>query len=539
MKTLIFLTLTLCMVTCINHIALAQTCDDPGAKELTRVYYVNGMNNESWEIISGKNRLETLLGGSPRYRFGYSTNTMEPALEQSLEVFRQRVSEKQDSRQFWQWIVNPKEAGLNALQRLWFDLFIKNAANIEYNKDPELRTMIDEYIQDLRSGKKVILVAHSQGNFYANNAYAYIVQRFPQYRDSIGIVAVGTPSGRVQDGGNHSNNEYDVVLYGLVRNIGGFPVLGHTFRYDEPDSFGDFNALLNHNFIKTYIKKDGANIRSYILATERRLTSPKPIPQCDPNTPKIRTDGVSNITSTSATVMATLTDGVKVDTWFILSDSASSANCTAGNRNGIGPDTAIKTISGTFGNLKPSTGYSYRGCAMGRNKKVISGAVRSFRTSSAPPPPPPPPPTTVPCGGNLSVSGGFQPYSTRIDLGTKSGNVYIEFQPFTIPDALEIKEVGGNRYYSGPVSATSSGSPWFANVNKKSSVRYWDVNVYPSPNLNTAWEVYISCPGSPILSPQAQNPEGNSSNSVFQLVDPSYPRELLQLPTRSEVDKPN
>jgi hypothetical protein len=80
---------------------------------------------------------------------------------------------------------------------------------------------VDNYLADLNSGKKVVIVAHSQGNFYANNAYRYIKEDYNKFIDSIGIVSVATPATWVEGAPRrpddkindyYTNNPNDLII---------------------------------------------------------------------------------------------------------------------------------------------------------------------------------------------------------------------------------------------------------------------------------------------------------------------------------------
>ena len=141
-------------------------CDKPNDPEQVRIYFANGMNNESWDILASKDALQDLVVLTSDRSFGISENTKETFFRQLLEVYSQKESE---SSQFWLWLADM------SLAPQWFQDAVIAAQttlvnNVSYALDKDLRIMINEYLQDLNSGKKVVIVSHSQGNFYANEA---------------------------------------------------------------------------------------------------------------------------------------------------------------------------------------------------------------------------------------------------------------------------------------------------------------------------------------------------------------------------------
>ena len=64
---------------------------------------------------------------------------------------------------------------------------------------------------DLQGGQRVIVVAHSQGNFFANKAVQEVTGRQPQCAESI-VVSVATPASRLANGGSRYVTAKDYVV---------------------------------------------------------------------------------------------------------------------------------------------------------------------------------------------------------------------------------------------------------------------------------------------------------------------------------------
>ena len=283
---------------------LAVVCDNPQSSDLIRIYFVNGMNNSAHQIEKSTVALSDLVGETPSRTFGKSINNKEGFITQLLEVFEQRQLEVS---KLWEWLQNLSDAP--EWFKNTFNEKLALIANLAVYADLDLRLMVDEYLQDLHSGKKVLLVSHSQGNFYANNAYQFIRDNYPKYINSIGIVAVGTPSGRVQDGGHYTTNSLDLVI-NLVRL--GYYVLPANMTYDEP------GTLLNHSFIGTYLAAAGPKIRSDVFNTINRLVVPEKHFDC--KTPDevpviVDTTYANYITQSSARLNGYVISGKNLYTW--------------------------------------------------------------------------------------------------------------------------------------------------------------------------------------------------------------------------------
>ena len=118
--------------------------------------------------------------------------------------------------------------------------------------------------------RKLLLVAHSQGNFYANSFYDKVAGKDGGVpAESIGVYSVATPSGRVAGGGRYLTSESDRVIAGLV---GSMPL----YRIMPPNTaieLQDGDDALGHNFANVYLKYKGAEIVSDIGESLDKLTT--------------------------------------------------------------------------------------------------------------------------------------------------------------------------------------------------------------------------------------------------------------------------
>ncbi len=182
--------------------------------------------------ISGTN-----LDGTITYKLAY--NPSEGALEDLVETFAQET--QTDYSKFWNYL-----AGLDIMPDYLQDKLkvianIVNASIVSAN--PSVQAHIEQYNTYLGKNRKVILVAHSQGNLYGNIAYLGIN---PQYLDRFGIVSVANPDDYVAGGGPYTTIEEDLIIgslsTALVSNVNNF-----SLTYINPFD------LSGHNFIKSYM----------------------------------------------------------------------------------------------------------------------------------------------------------------------------------------------------------------------------------------------------------------------------------------------
>src|SRR3989338_512057 len=118
--------------------------------------------------------------------------------------------------------------------------------------------------------EKLLLVAHSQGNFYANSFYDTVAGKDGGVpKESIGVYSVATPSGRVAGGGKWLTSDTDKVIAGAVartpfRNI--MKPNTHIELQVGDDSLG-------HSFSDSYLKYKGDTIISDIEWSLDKLTT--------------------------------------------------------------------------------------------------------------------------------------------------------------------------------------------------------------------------------------------------------------------------
>ena len=109
---------------------------------------------------------------------------------------------------------------------------------------------VQKYRTDLLAGNRVIVIAHSQGNLFANRARALLASD-PAVGASLGsmvLVPVATPASYVDGGFAHFTAEDDRVINQLRRT---HDVIGGAFDND-PGILNDSRDALNHYFGRSY-----------------------------------------------------------------------------------------------------------------------------------------------------------------------------------------------------------------------------------------------------------------------------------------------
>lgn len=254
----------------------------------TAIVYSNGMYDDKDSSKKSLTMLELRIRTDPRinayisqleFDLAYADNggASGPGslagLAQLYEVFVQKQAANDSS--FWRWL------GGIASAPSWFktmmnDLATATNANAyvddatlqkQLNGDPADPALQPGYRILLKEGKRVVIVAHSQGNFYANTAYDGLVQQYPGYANRLGIVAVATPDSRVAGGGQYITVPEDAVI-AAVRGVypgtlPAKPVSLVSANMAELGSVAWADASDGHSFVQWYLA--GTYTRNYIL----------------------------------------------------------------------------------------------------------------------------------------------------------------------------------------------------------------------------------------------------------------------------------
>ena len=171
-----------------------------------------------------------------------------------------------------------------------------------------------QYEISLERGDTVVLVPHSQGNLFANQAHQVVSDTTTGLVQGLGIVAVATPDSHVAGGSNNDFVEHNEdIVTGLVG-------LNDIFRQNFPGISETFEHLaedfLGHSFIKSYIEPPhGHESRRLILdlILEKLNTLESSNGMAKPNCPGIVLDPPSGPAAIEATVSNTLKSNIYLE----------------------------------------------------------------------------------------------------------------------------------------------------------------------------------------------------------------------------------
>ncbi|MBK5215702.1 MAG: DUF5011 domain-containing protein [Candidatus Pacebacteria bacterium] len=134
------------------------------------------------------------------------------------------------------------------------------------NSDFDLVEMLNDASEKVKT-QKILVVGHSQGNFYANNFYdkiAGIEGGVP--KESVGVYGVASPSDRVAGGGRYLTSDTDSVIASLVGKVKKIMAPNTHIKLSKADGNG-------HSFSGVYLKYRGDQIVSDIKSSLNNLSS--------------------------------------------------------------------------------------------------------------------------------------------------------------------------------------------------------------------------------------------------------------------------
>src|SRR3990167_1133863 len=131
--------------------------------------------------------------------------------------------------------------------------------------DYDLTEMLKSASEKVKT-RKLLIVGHSQGNFYANAFY----KKASVPLESTAVYSVATPSSYVAGGGDYITSETDKMIAGLVARVLRKDILPPNTRIEE--AANDTGLTAGHSFSDVYLKYRGAEIVGGIEKSLYKLT---------------------------------------------------------------------------------------------------------------------------------------------------------------------------------------------------------------------------------------------------------------------------
>lgn len=212
--------------------AEAQQCPTPIPPGIT-IVYANGMFTTREAAEDQRRKLEVALkdevansvGGAVPIEFRLAYNTNETWTDQIVQVATDYVQESAVTiLHAFSGIKVPSSVPLSDKINSVISTFTHRAAseadNIQNSKllrDEDLQEHVAMYRMALLEGRRVVLIPHSQGNFYVNSAYDLVVKSGPSYKDALAAVGLASPVHSIAGGGDYITNSADGVIVPLKK----------------------------------------------------------------------------------------------------------------------------------------------------------------------------------------------------------------------------------------------------------------------------------------------------------------------------------
>ena len=274
----------------------------------TSVYFSNGMFGDETAAQFYRGDLEQAYKSDLEARYPGSTFVFRLAYNEGdgaddlVEVIRQKFAELQlaeggrpGPRQMLHWLL--ARLPYERIRQVWRTITQSNRS-ITSGQVEEIRealasgwrqfwnedlyaapgNQVARYEADLQSGERVILVAHSQGNLFANSAVQEVSARRPPCAESIAVVGVATPASHLVNHASEHVTAKDDVVINFARVV--FPgVLRGNVNNDTGGRVE--RDFLNHSFDESYFA-EGLPSRTRIDSLVETLGEELPYPTDTP-----------------------------------------------------------------------------------------------------------------------------------------------------------------------------------------------------------------------------------------------------------------
>ncbi len=291
------------LVFCTETIAEGVSCQSPTG---TVVVFGNGILSKQRDANASRDKLSEILKATltpdefNKLKFELAYNKSYGFTSDFYESLKQKILTDNVAVSFWRWLGGREVVPVAVREEL-----TKMATRFDFSTrvaPTDLNNHLALYHSSINAGKKVVVVAHSQGNFFANAAYErlHIGQDAITSR-SFGIVSVANPAGFVGGGGPYTTLFEDLVIEAIAAStislatVGVLPPLGPNAT--NIGSGAVTSDWVGHNFILEYMAAGSRTvgpITQNVIAMNSSLVQP----------PQVVQDGI---------ITATLTWGAEPD----------------------------------------------------------------------------------------------------------------------------------------------------------------------------------------------------------------------------------
>ena len=269
-----------------------STCQVYAVDQRTVIYFGNGIDNTYVEALQSQALLvdayqDKLLEDYPGqiFEFKLAYNLTQGRLKDVIETIDQKLVEldeltanKTTAAQFY---MRYHSNSLGFVPQVISLLILNELASSSLDsRDTAFETaakFTDSYRTDLNQCHRVVIVAHSQGNLFANISMANLKDSYDSNIGMIGVASPAAPPGPPEGGNtNYWTAHDDHVINALRTQVS---VLESNVD-NEPKNTPDERDWTNHEFIKSYFKA-GLETRRIIDINLDNLMRNLEFPTCD------------------------------------------------------------------------------------------------------------------------------------------------------------------------------------------------------------------------------------------------------------------
>lgn len=197
----------------------------------------------------------------------------------SEEFFNHEKNEHLKSQTIFKNAYNPTHiAGLGDVVKAAVQKISETGTPLE---DYDLMEMVRRLEGEVQT-QKILIVGHSQGTFYTNALYAYLINKGVP-AESVAVFNIAAPVGSTPAGGKHLTNTNDALVEAVRTTT---KLLGYTeplpANIDIPLAEGDVGLFAGHSLRGVYLAEKSVNVVSGMSSALSKLKSD---PTRDPRLP--------------------------------------------------------------------------------------------------------------------------------------------------------------------------------------------------------------------------------------------------------------
>lgn len=220
--------------------------------------YVNGMLTTKEDADANRGYIEKLFDeywGKRHVHVSLAYNQRNSIMEDLLQALRQYISAPNAAQEKFEILreINRFASGIPTLNLPANKIVEHLVSNQHFDtiEAQDRQNLVTKLSEGLADGK-VVLLSHSQGNFYANDVWSEVNSSLGgRGNDFVRVYGLGTPASHVAGDGYYYTNRGDVVIAG-IRIFGPIDPKPYNISINSNDISG-------HGLVATYLKEGASH----------------------------------------------------------------------------------------------------------------------------------------------------------------------------------------------------------------------------------------------------------------------------------------